>query len=214
MTVSDYIQSEAINPRTARRRIAKSGQPFLLKAEATMDIQAILSGQIKVTKINGHDRTCDTDTRTQDRTEIRTTDTRTKGQKDTRTADKARTFDGHFLRTDTFLFLSLAVGMLGQMTHTAGFFFINSPITEPTALRLALAILFAAGTDCTALVMTVHRGGKGYLIAFALIHFALNITFHAQVHKEPTWGAIFGYVLLSGVISFANFSFTDLFSRK
>lgn len=120
---------------------------------------------------------------------------------------------GHFLRTDKFLFVTLFAAMVGQMIHTAGFFYLNSPL-EDSRLRFGLAALFAIGVDCTALVMTIHRGGLFYLVSFALFHFAVNITFHSQVHENPTLGAIFGYVLLSGVLAFSNFSYTDLFSKK
>jgi hypothetical protein len=124
---------------------------------------------------------------------------------------------GNFLRTDTFLVCAMIVGMVSQMVHTAGFFFNNSPISE-TELKIVLSVIFAVGVDSTALIMTIHRGGTAYLWTFAVIHFLMNITFHTQVHAFgwdfQSFVGIFGYILLSFVIAFSNFSYTELFSRK
>lgn len=94
MTVSEYIQSEAINPRTASRRLLSFPRKISRQEEATQDIRDILCGTPDKTRQNGHAKTGpDTGHRTPDRTEIKTPDIRTKGQKNTRTPDKARTPD-------------------------------------------------------------------------------------------------------------------------
>lgn len=129
-------------------------------------------------------------------------------------AQTRATFDGHFLRTDAFLFVTLCAAMIGQMAHTSWVFYRNIPEEQPLELRVILAIVCAIGVDCTALVMTVKRGGMGYLITFALIHFAINLTAHFQDSEEVGWGGGLVFILLSGVLAFSNFSYTDLFSRK
>ena len=129
-------------------------------------------------------------------------------------AHSRATFDGHFLRTDGFLFVTLCAAMIGQMAHTAWVFFRNISAEWPLELRIVLAIVCAIGVDCTALVMTVKRGGIGYLIGFAFIHFAINLTAHFQDSEEVGWGGGLVFILLSGVLAFSNFSYTDLFSRK
>jgi len=129
-------------------------------------------------------------------------------------AQTRATFDGHFLRTDGFLFVTLCAAMIGQMAHTSWVFYRNIPEEQPLELRVILAIVCAIGVDCTALVMTVKRGGIGYLITFALIHFAVNLTAHFQDSEEVGWGSGLVFILLSGVLAFSNFSYTDLFSRK
>lgn len=124
---------------------------------------------------------------------------------------------GNFMRTEVFLFLAMIVGMVSQMVHTGGFFFNNSPIERP-AIKIALSVLFAVGVDSTALIMTIHRGGRVYLWTFAVIHFLMNVTFHTQVHSFEwtfqSYVGVFGYLLLSFVIAFSNFSYTELFSDK
>ena len=129
-------------------------------------------------------------------------------------AQTRATFDGHFLRTDGFLFVTLCAAMIGQMIHTAGFCYLNSPIKEWPTLRIIAAVVCAIGIDWTALVLTTRRGGWWYLIGFLLVHFAINIAFHLQIHEDWTWGEFCGFLLLSGVLAFSNFSYTDLFSRK
>ena len=129
-------------------------------------------------------------------------------------AQTRATFDGHFLRTDGFLFVTLCAAMIGQMAHTSWVFYRNIPEEQPLELRVILAIVCAIGVDCTALVMTVKRGGIRYLITFALIHFAVNLTAHFQDSEEVGWGSCLVFILLSGVLAFSNFSYTDLFSRK
>ena len=129
-------------------------------------------------------------------------------------AQTRATFDGHFLRTDGFLFVTLCAAMIGQMAHTSWVFYRNIPEEQPIELRVILAIVCAIGVDCTALVMTVKRGGIRYLITFALIHFAVNLTAHFQDSEEVGWGGGLVFILLSGVLAFSNFSYTDLFSRK
>lgn len=124
---------------------------------------------------------------------------------------------GNFLRTNQFLLFAMVAGMVSQMVHTGGFFYNNSPITQEE-LKMALSVLFALGVDSTALILTIHRGGKKYLYTFAVIHFLMNVTFHTQVHSF-SWEfksavGIFGYLLLSFVIAFSNFSYTELFSEK
>lgn len=122
-----------------------------------------------------------------------------------------------FLHTKWALYSGMVVCMISQMIHTAGFFFINSPI-EQHEVRLALCILFALGVDSTALILTIRRGGKIYLWTFAVCHFLMNVTFHVQAHEFDlslsAMVGIFGYLLLSFVIAYANFSYTDLFSHK
>ena len=56
----------------------------------------------------------------------------------------------------------LCVGTVAQMLHTAAFFALNSPVTDQRA-TIVLSALYAVAVDCTALIMTVNRGGKGYL---------------------------------------------------
>jgi len=112
------------------------------------------------------------------------------------------------------LFVTLCAAMIGQMAHTSWVFYRNIPEEQPLELRVILAIVCAIGVDCTALVMTVKRGGIRYLITFALIHFAVNLTAHFQDSEEVGWGGGLVFILLSGVLAFSNFSYTDLFSRK
>lgn len=122
-----------------------------------------------------------------------------------------------FLHTKWALYSGMVVCMISQMIHTAGFFFINSPI-EQHEVQLLLCILFALGVDSTALILTIRRGGKIYLWTFAVCHFLMNVTFHVQAHEFDlslsAMVGIFGYLLLSFVIAYANFSYTDLFSHK
>lgn len=115
---------------------------------------------------------------------------------------------GDWMKGQSFLVWILWACMIAQMVHTGGFFYHNSPVEQPF-LRVSLSIIFALAVDCTALIMTVHRGGWRYLAAFALLHLAMNITFHSQAH-----GITFGNALLSFVLALSNFSYTELFSKK
>lgn len=122
----------------------------------------------------------------------------------------------NFLRSDAFLIVVMIITMLSQMIHTAGFFYLNSPLEDKRG-SIVLAALFALGADCTALVMTIRKGGLFYLWAFAIIHFLMNVALHAQVHAFDFSLAgvisVGGYALLSFVIAFSNFSYTELFAK-
>ncbi len=116
---------------------------------------------------------------------------------------------GAWMRGQPFLVFAVLIGTGCQMIHTGGFFMANSPVPD-TLVTAVLAVLFAIAIDSTALIMTVHRGGRAYLWAFALIHAMMNLCYHF----EATHGLTLGTVLLSLVIPFSNFAYTELFAKK
>lgn len=114
------------------------------------------------------------------------------------------------VRGREFLFSVMAFGLVCQMVHTGGFVFQNTPI-EPYFLRVAMAVIFAFAVDCAALVLTIHKGTLAYLVGFALFHFLVNLHFHYTLSGE-SWRV--ADVLLSAVVAFSNFSYSDLFTSK
>jgi len=116
---------------------------------------------------------------------------------------------GAWMRGQKFLVFAVLVGTASQMIHTGGFFLANSPVPD-SRISAVLAVLFAIAIDSTALIMTVHRGGRAFLWAFALIHAAMNLCYHF----ETSHGLTLGSVLLSLVIPFSNFAYTELFAKK
>lgn len=125
------------------------------------------------------------------------------------TAENLRKRTGDFIVSDWFLLFVMLLALGAQATHTAGFFYHNSPVTDRD-LSLALAIIFAAATDLTSLVLTAHRGGWIYLVGFFMIHLAMNINFHYMQHGYLE----FGTVLLSFVLALSNFSYVELFAKR
>lgn len=195
MTALEYCTTHAVNPNTARDRLKKQGFAWSNNAELTPEMQDIISrvkrnGVVpaKPRKINGHAEI-----------EVR--------EKKPREAAQVHA------KKNGFFLSALCVTMGVQMGHTAAFFYLNCPI-ENGVVRIAWAVLFAYGVDCTALVMTIKGAGKWILYLFLTVHFVMNLTYHLQAHDSTTWPKIWGYVLLSGVIAFSNFSYTDLFQKK
>lgn len=109
------------------------------------------------------------------------------------------------------LVIVMLVGLFGQMCHTFHLSWIETPIAD-NYTRGAISVLVAIAVDCTALVMTINRGGMLYLISFALFHLAVNISLHCALSE--TGEITFPAMLLSAALAFSNFSYSDLFTTK
>lgn len=113
-----------------------------------------------------------------------------------------------------FVFITMLICMVAQAFHTAAFFIKVSP-AEPEWVSWA----FAAAVDLTALVMTMHKARRGYLIGFAVFHFVANIFVKCPEVEIESGILIFigqwlGVVVVSGILAFSNFSYTELFTTK
>ena len=211
MTLLDYCTATGINPNTARDRLKKEGLNWNNNRQLTPEIEAILS-RVKSRavvpaqprekrELNGH-------AENHANAEIQPRE-----KKEAKPREEPKSPAQVPAQKDGFFLSALWVTMGVQMGHTAAFFWLNCPIENEYA-RIAWAVGFAYGVDCTALVMTMKGAGKWILVLFLFIHITMNVTYHLQAHDSSTGAKIWGFALLSSIIAFANYSYTALYSKK
>ncbi len=77
------------------------------------------------------------------------------------------------------------------------------------------ALLYAGSIQFTALLMTLHRGGRMYLLIFAVLEYGVNII-HYRPWENKDAGVDVWVIdnLLSFAIAFSIFSYSEIFISK
>ncbi|MEM1323643.1 MAG: hypothetical protein AAGG75_25505 [Bacteroidota bacterium] len=111
------------------------------------------------------------------------------------------------LMSRTFLLSVLLLSLVWQMIHTAGLIG-RMDAGEPIWSNYC----YAAGVQFTALVLTLHNGGRGYLIGFAAFEFAVNLLYYEpwMVGGHIAWARA---ILISAGVAFAIYSYSAILTR-
>lgn len=110
------------------------------------------------------------------------------------------------------LFLVFLAGMMWQIAHTA-VVVARADKTHTDAASLQ-DYLYALAIQFTALLMTVHKGGRYYLVSFGVFEFFVNMAYYQPwAHKAgiDVWAID---ILLSMGIAFSLFSYSELMADK
>lgn len=107
----------------------------------------------------------------------------------------------------SFLLGVLLLSLIWQMIHTAGLIG-RMDAGEPIWSNYC----YAAGVQFTALVLTLHNGGRGYLIGFAAFEFAVNLLYYEpwMVGGHIAWARA---ILISAGVAFAIYSYSAILTR-
>ena len=77
------------------------------------------------------------------------------------------------------------------------------------------SLLYAGSIQFTALLMTLHRGGRVYLLIFAVLEFGVNMIHYRPWDKEGTGIDVWVIdILLSFAIAFSIYSYSEIFTTK
>ncbi len=113
------------------------------------------------------------------------------------------------------LFVVFLAGMMWQIAHTA-VVVARADKTQVTDASIQ-DYLYALAIQFTALLMTVHKGGRYYLISFGVFEFFVNMAYYRPWAQEATKYAIDVWavdILLSMGIAFSLFSYSELMADK
>jgi hypothetical protein len=130
-----------------------------------------------------------------------------------READKRTTISYAELSKDFLLALIAMVSMYVQMNHTA----------QVVGGEWLQAWAYALSIQFTGLAMTLYKGNLGYLRAFAVAEFAINLLYYRPwAHCELIEGVSVcgGFeewtrsVLLSALIAFTIYSYVEIFAAR
>lgn len=120
-----------------------------------------------------------------------------------------------FFRARTFLFGVFLAAMAWQIEHTTTVAIrLEIGDKEPSTWQIALGYLFSMAVQFTALLMTINKGGKAYLVTFAVAEFALNLIYYRPWNTMENYERWFTSVLISAIISYVIFSYSELFTDK
>lgn len=115
-----------------------------------------------------------------------------------------------FFRSDTFLFVVFMGAMIWQVLNTK-----EVVLWADKESNFAEALLYAGSIQFTALLMTLHRGGRVYLLIFAVLEFGVNMIHYRPWDKEGTGIDVWVIdILLSFAIAFSIYSYSEIFTTK
>jgi hypothetical protein len=148
-----------------------------------------------------------------DKIQSRQTDTPAIAMDTTRETDKRTRISYAELSKDLLLALIAMVSMYVQMNHTA----------QVVGGEWLQAWAYALSIQFTGLAMTLYKGNLGYLRAFAVAEFAINLLhYRPWAHCELIEGmSVCGdfeewtrSVLLSALIAFTIYSYVEIFAAR
>ena len=116
-----------------------------------------------------------------------------------------------FLMSRSFLLVVLLSCLAWQVQHTAGLIG-RMDAGEP----LWSNYCYALGIQFTALLLTLHQGGRGYLLGYALFEFLINLLYYEPWMAGSTdWQVVWSRALLiSGGIAFAIYSYSAILTTR
>lgn len=104
-----------------------------------------------------------------------------------------------------FLFVVFVSVLAWQIHHTA---LLEFSITKfGGAWAVLLAVLFAVGVQFTALLLTIRKASKKFLVGAAVCEFGINILVY---FPQP----VLAVILVSAISAFTIYSYSELFIEK
>jgi hypothetical protein len=128
--------------------------------------------------------------------------TKAKTKQETKQIESVISIVARFVSGNDALFLTVIIGFVAQTLHTFRFATLCLGGAFAESLFIALAV------DLTALTLTIRTRNAWYLVAFAAVHSLLNLTYYYN-----TTSLDFPRGLLSVVVAFANFAYSELFTK-
>jgi len=118
-----------------------------------------------------------------------------------------------FFRSRWLLFTVFLLALLFQMEHSA---LVAAKVSqlENETLGMISGIVFAVAVQFTGLIMTIHKGSKDYLVAFAVIEFFINMLYYAPWSNPDAEFDVWAInIIISAAIAFTIFSYAELFAK-
>lgn len=118
-----------------------------------------------------------------------------------------------FFRSRWLLFTVFLLALLFQMEHSA---LVAAKVSqlENKSLGMISGIVFAVAVQFTGLIMTIHKGSKDYLVAFAVIEFFINMLYYAPWSNPDAGFDVWAIdIIISAAIAFTIFSYAELFAK-
>lgn len=115
-------------------------------------------------------------------------------------------------RSRVMLFSVFLAGIVWQIKHTA---VVVARADDPEIVGASIQdYLYALAIQFTALLLTIHKGGKGYLIAFGVFEYFVNMVYYRPWGNDANWDVWIQTNLLSMGIAFTLYSYSELFAAK
>lgn len=112
------------------------------------------------------------------------------------------------VRSQGLVYLVLILAIIWQIDHTAH---VVGAMDSKASIWLDYS--FAIGIQLTALLMTIHKGSKHFLIIFAFIEFFINLIYYSpwSTGGMLEWTQA---LLISGTIAFTIYSYSELITTE
>lgn len=125
------------------------------------------------------------------------------------TAEEQRTF---FFSKDAFLFVVFVAALLWQMHHSAGLV-MRISLIEIAWMKWLSGVLFSFAVQFTALLMTIRKGSKNYLMIFACAEVIINMLYYRPWNYSGNDIATYWAtsIIVSLCIAFTIYSYSELF---